>query len=107
MGKHTDKPIDAEVMTIKWKKAIKKLYACVSLKCTGSIEDIRYEMLIDSEAELYLMSKEVFDELGLLIDYDIDWTIESANSQKNRVYGICYEVPVVVRGSSPNASFSL
>ena len=98
LSKHTDKPVDAEVTTIKWKEATKKLYGYASPKCIGSIEDIRYEMLIDSGAELCLMLKEVFDEVGLPIDYDIDWTIGSANSQKNRVYGICHEVPVVVGG---------
>ena len=57
---------------------------------------MRDEMLIDSRVELCLISKEVFDKVGLPIDYDIEWTIRSANSQKNRVYGICHEVLIVV-----------
>ena len=71
MSKYTDKFEDAEVTTIKWKKVIKKLYACASLKCIGFIENIKYEILIDSVAELCFMSKEVFDEVGLPIDYNI------------------------------------
>jgi len=77
---------------------MRKLYACASPKCKGRIEDIEFEMLIDSGAELYLMSREVFEELGIPIDFSIDWSVGSANSQKTKAYGICHDVPVAVGG---------
>jgi len=36
-------------------------------------------MLIDSGAELGLISREVFEELGIPIDFLIDWLVGSAN----------------------------
>ena len=47
---------DARAYAVKWKEAMRKLYACASPKCKGRIEDIEFEMLIDSGAELCLMS---------------------------------------------------
>ena len=55
-------------------------------------------MLIDSGAELCLMSREVFEELGIPIDLSIDWSVGSANSQKTKAYGICHDVPVAEIG---------
>ena len=63
---------DAPAYAVKWKEAMRKLYACASLKCKGRIEDIEFEMLIDSSAELCLMSREVFEELGIPVDFSID-----------------------------------
>jgi len=63
---------DALAYAVKWKEAMKKLYACASPKCKGRIEDIEFEMLIDSSAELCLMSREVFEELGIPVDFSID-----------------------------------
>jgi len=47
---------DARAYAVKWKAAMRKLYACASPKCKGRIENIEFEMLIDSGAELCLMS---------------------------------------------------
>jgi len=47
---------DARANAVKWKEAMRKLYACASPKCKGRIEDIEFEMLIDSGAELGLLS---------------------------------------------------
>jgi len=47
---------DAQAYAVKWKEAMRKLYACTSRKCKGRIEDIEFEMLIDSGVELCLMS---------------------------------------------------
>jgi len=63
---------DAQAYVVKWKDAIRKLYACASPKYKGQIEDIEFEMLVDSGAELCLMSREVFKELGIPIDFSID-----------------------------------
>jgi len=43
------------------------------------VEETEFEMLIDSEAELSLMSKEVFRELDLPIDLTVDWPVGVAN----------------------------
>jgi len=42
---------DGRAYAVKWKEAMRKLYACASPKCKGRIEDIEFEMLIDSGAE--------------------------------------------------------
>jgi len=93
-----NKEPDARVYAIKWKEAMRKLYACASPKCKGRIKDIEFEMLIDSGAELCLMSREVFEELGIPIDLSIEWSVRSANSQKTKAYGICHDMLVAVGG---------
>jgi len=47
---------DPRAYTVKWKEAMRKLYACASPKCKGRIENIEFKMLIDSGAELCLIS---------------------------------------------------
>jgi len=89
---------DAHVYSIKWKEAMRKLYACASPKCRGRVDDMEFDMLIDSGAELCLMSKEVFDELELPIHLAVDWQVGSANSQKTKAHGIYHNVPVTVGG---------
>ena len=96
---------DARAYAVKWKEAMRKLYACASPKCKGRIEDIEFEMLIDSGAELCLMSREVFEELGIPIDFSIDWSVGLVNSQKTKAYGICHDVPVAVGGITARCRF--
>ena len=96
---------DTQVYAVKWKKAMRKLYACTSPKCKGRIEDFEFEMLTDSGAELCLISREVFEELGMPIDFLIDWSVGSANSQKTKVYSICHDVPVAVGGITARCRF--
>jgi len=43
-----------------------------------------------------LMSQEVFEELGIPIDFSIDWSVGSVNSQKTKAYSICHNMPVAV-----------
>ncbi|CAM6097340.1 unnamed protein product [Calypogeia fissa] len=50
--------------------------------------------LIDSGSEMNLMSKEVYEEGGWLIDRDIDWKINFVNSTKNPLFGACLDVKV-------------
>ena len=50
--------------------------------------EIKLEMLIDSAAELCLMSKDTFEELDIPVDLEVDWTVGAANSQRTKVYGI-------------------
>jgi len=69
------------------------------------VDDIEYDMLIDSGAELCLMSKEVFDELELPIDLAVDWQLGSANFQKTKAHGICHHVPVTVGGIMARCRF--
>lgn len=101
-----EKP-DALINSAKWKDSLKRLYACASPKCKGLIGDneVKLEMLIDSGAELCLMSKDTFEELDIPIDLDIDWTVGSANSQRSRVYGVCHDVPVTIGGITARCRF--
>jgi len=92
-----DKP-DAMAFTVRWKEALRKLYACASPKCKGRVEETEFEMLIDSGAELCLMSKEVFEELDLPIDLVVDWSVGAANNQRTKAYGICHDVEVTIGG---------
>ena len=92
-----DKP-DAMAFTMRWKEALRKLYACASPKCKGRVEETEFEMLIDSGAELCLMSKEVFEELDLPIDLAVDWSVGAANNERTKVYGICYYIKVTIGG---------
>ena len=62
-------------------------------------------MLIDSGTELFLISREVFDELDLPIDLEVDWTVGAANSQRSSVYGICHDVPITIRGITARCRF--
>jgi len=96
---------DAHAYSIKWKEAMRKLYAWASPKCKGRVDETEFEMLIDSGAELCLMSREVFEELDLPIDLAVDWSVGSANSQKTKAYGICHEVPVTVGGIMARCRF--
>ena len=75
-----------------------KLYACALPKSLSIIDDrlVKYEMLIDSGAELFLMSRRVFDELDVPIDLEVNWTVRAANSHRFRLYEICHDVPITV-----------
>jgi len=74
------------------------LYTCASLKCKSHVEETEFEMLIDHEAELCLMSKEVFEELDLPIDLAVDWSVGAANNKRTKAYGICHNVEVTIGG---------
>jgi len=84
--------------TVRWKEALRKLYACASPKCKGRVEETEFEMLIDSGSELCLMSKEVFEELDLPIDLAVDWSVGAANNQRTKAYGICHDIEVSIGG---------
>jgi len=92
-----DKP-DATAFTVRWKEALRELYACASPKCKGRVDETEFEMLIDSGAELCLMSKEVFEELDLPIDLAVAWSVGMANNQRTKAYGICTDVEVTIGG---------
>ena len=58
----------------KWKDSLKKLCLCASPKCKELIGDTesKLEMLIDSGAELGLMSKDTLEELDIPVDLELD-----------------------------------
>ena len=62
-------------------------------------------MLIDSGAELCLMSRDTFEELDIPVNLEVDWTVGAANSQRTKVYGICHDVPVSVGGITARCTF--
>ena len=82
-----DKP-DPKIPGAKWTHCLKRLYPCLSMKSQGLIGDteIKLEMLIDSRAQLCLMSKDTFEELDIPVDLEVDWTVGAANSQRTKVY---------------------
>jgi len=96
---------DARACAVKWKEIMRKLYTCASFKCKGQIEDIEFKILMESGAELYLMSRESFEELGIPIDLSIDWSVGSADLQKTKAYSICHEVTIAVGGISARCRF--
>ena len=100
-----NKEPDTRAYAVKWIEAMKKLYTCISPKCKARIEYIEFEMLIDSGAELCLISREVFQELGIPIDFSIVWSVGSPNNQETKAYGICHNVPVAVGGISTRCRF--
>ena len=60
----------------------------------------RVKMLIDSSSEMCVMSKRLWDELQekLPIDWNVAWSIGSANAMRDRVCGVCHSVSVNVGG---------
>ena len=67
----------------------------------GKVEGkLRVKMLIDSGSEMNVMSKGLWERAQdlLSIDIDISWSIGSANSTHDRVYGICHAVAVDIGG---------
>ena len=101
-----DKPY-AQINSAKWKDSLKKLYACASPKFKGLIGDteIKLQMMIDSGAELCLMSKDTLKELDIPVDLEVYWMVGAANSQRTKVYGICHDVPVSVGGITTRCKF--
>ena len=87
-----------EVCTIL---GLKELYACASPTVTGKIEGkLKVKMLIDSGSEMCVMSGDLYERVkGLLpVDTEILWSIGSANSTMDEVFGVCHSVAVEVRG---------
>ena len=86
-----------EVSAARWiSKADEPLYACTTLRYKGSIEESVEEALIDCRSQLCLLSRNFFNILDIPIDLEIDWVVESANSTRSRVHGLCREVEVSV-----------
>ena len=82
-------------------KGMRELYACASPTIIGKLEGrFRVTMLIDSGSEMNVMSKELWEKVQdlLPIDTDVSWSIGSANSTNNRVYGVCHSVMVDIGG---------
>ncbi|CAM6082235.1 unnamed protein product [Calypogeia fissa] len=50
--------------------------------------------LLDSGAEVNLMTREVYDKGKWVIDCDIKWNVNSVNAMKNILWGACLDVKV-------------
>ena len=102
-----DTKLEAQINSAKWNDSKKTLYTFASPKCLSIIDNglVKYKMLIDLGAELCLMSREVFDELDIPIDLEVDWTVGASNSQRSRVYGICHDVLITVGGITARCRF--
>jgi len=57
---------------MRWKKPLGKFYFYAQLSYKGRIEETEFEILIDSRAELCLMSKEAFEELDFTINLTVN-----------------------------------
>ena len=61
---------------------------------------LKVKMLIDSGSEMCMMSRDLYERAkGLLpVDTGIRWSIGSANSTMDKVFGVCHSVAVEVGG---------
>ena len=90
--------VRVEVRTIR---GLKELYTCASPTVMGKIKGkLRVKMLIDSGSEMCVMSRDLYERAkGLLpVDMEIRWSIGSANSTMDKVFGVCHSVAVEVGG---------
>ena len=90
--------VQVEVRTIR---GLKELYTCASPWVMGKIEGkLKVEMLINSGSEMCVMSRDLHKRAkGLLpVDTAICWSIDSANSTMDKVFGVCHSVAVEVGG---------
>jgi hypothetical protein len=79
------------------------LYACASPRADVYLEDnLKVNSLIDHGSEICLMSKRVCDRLGLYIDTDIAWTINTFDTgikvEIRGPLGVCHRVKIDVGG---------
>ena len=86
-------------------KALEKLYAVGSPTATGKVEGIKVNMLLDNGAELCLLSRKFFEQLGIPVDTTIDCSVGSASSGDSEAYGVCHEVEVNIGGLITSAAF--
>ena len=61
---------------------------------------LKVKMVIDSGSEMCVMSRDLYKPaIGLLpVDTEIRWSIGSANSTLDEVFGVCHFMPVEVGG---------
>ncbi|CAM6090631.1 unnamed protein product [Calypogeia fissa] len=62
------------------------------VKLLGARDSVK--ALLDSGSEVNLMSRELYEDGGWLIDRDIDWKINSVNNARNPLFGVCPDVRV-------------
>ena len=90
--------VRVEVRTIR---GLKELYACASPTVMGKIEGkLKVKMLIDSGSEMCVMSRALDKRAKALlpVDTEIRWSIGSANSTMDKVFGVGHSVAVEVGG---------
>ncbi len=73
--------------------------AMVMAHLSGKIGEIGYMMLVDSGLELNIMTLQQAQELALPIeDLGNSWTLKGISSHTMGLEGICWNVPVQIRG---------
>ena len=90
--------VRVEVRTIR---GLKELYAFASPTVMGKIEGkLKVKMLIDSRSEMCVMSRDLYERAKELlpVDMEIRWSIGSANSTMDKVFGVCHSVAVELGG---------
>ena len=66
---------------------------------------MKVKILLDCGAELCLLSKEFFDELGILMDRTVDCKIGTVAQTDTRTYGACHDVEINIGGLITMAAF--
>jgi len=79
------------------------LYACASPRADTYLEDIlKVNALIDHGSEICLMPKRVCDHLGLYVDTEVAWTINTfdtgTKAEIRGPLGVCHRVKIDVGG---------
>jgi len=73
--------------------------AMVTARLSGKIGEIGYTMLVDSGSELNIMTLQQAQDLALPIDDSRNsWTLKSISGHTMGLEGICWSVPVKIRG---------
>ena len=90
--------VRVEVRTIR---GLKELYACASPTVMGNLKievKLKVKMLIDWGSEMCVMSRDMYERAkGLLpVDTEIRWSIGSANSIMDKVFGVCHFLAVEI-----------
>ncbi|CAM6120884.1 unnamed protein product [Calypogeia fissa] len=95
-GRRSVEASTSHVEAIVFHLEAKELEARACSKCEVEMLGIEGPMraFLDSNSKVNLMSKEVYEEGGWMIDKDIDWKVDSMNSTGNPLFGACPNVRV-------------
>ena len=74
------------------------LYACGLDRLTAEIQGKPVTVMIDTGSEINVMSEELHGKLGLALNPHANLTMVTANNTKERMTGVCENVPIMVGG---------
>ena len=91
--------LQAVLVEVRTIRGLKELYSCTSPTFIGKMKSkLKVRMRIDSGNEMCVMIRDLYElAKGLLpVDMEIHWSIGSANSPMDKVFGVCHSVAVEV-----------